>query len=251
STINKLIVEDNPDIRIYLSQSLSPHYTIQEAPDGKQALAMAKENPPDLIISDIAMPEMNGLDFCKAIKTTLETSHIPVILLTARTSLIFKINGFETGADDYVTKPFQMSLLEVRIKNLLQTRANLRARFSEGGYELTPSQIAVGSLDEKFLKEVILLVEKHMDNPEFNVEYLGNEMGMSRMQLYRKIKALTGESPLQAIRSIRLKRAAQLLKSKQFTVAEVTYQVGFQDLKYFRERFKKEYGVSPSEFADQ
>ncbi|MCI4668066.1 MAG: ATP-binding protein [Bacteroidia bacterium] len=244
-----LIIEDNDDIRDYLCEYLGRSFVVIDAPNGKIGLEMALSDPPDLIVSDIAMPEMNGLELCKEVKSHVETSHIPVILLTARTSLIFKITGYETGADDYVTKPFQMKALQARIINLIQSREKLKKKFSQGGYELSPSQIAVGSLDEKFLANVIAIIEKHMDDSSFSVEIMGNEIGMSRMQLYRKLKALTGESPNQVIRNIRLKRAAQLLKTKQFTVSEVTYKVGFQDLKYFRERFKKEYGVSPSEYV--
>lgn len=240
-----LIVEDNEDIRNYLSDMLSPQYEVIEAENGQQALELAQSDAPDLVLSDIAMPEMDGIELCRQLKTDVSTSHIPVILLTARTSLIYKLDGYDTGADDYVTKPFNLQLLEARIRNLIRIRQQLKRRFSHG-IDLSPSEVAVTSLDEKFMQQVMGIVEDHMDDFEFSVEQLSKEVGMSRMQLYRKLKALTGKSPNQVLRTIRMKRAAQLLKTGQYNVSEVTYMVGFQDLKYFRERFKEEFGVSPS-----
>lgn len=243
-----LIVEDNADIRAYLRDSLSGQYLIDEAANGEQGWLLAQEHSPDLIISDIAMPGMDGIQLTRMVKTHIETSHIPVILLTARTSLIFQIDGLETGADDFVTKPFNMTLLKIRIRNLIRSREQLRERFVQG-FDLNPTHVAVNSLDETFLKKVVKLVEDNMEVPDFSVEQLSEELGVSRMQMYRKLKALTGLSANHLIRHIRLKRAAQLLQTGQYTVAEVTYQVGFQDLKYFRERFKEEFGLSPSEYA--
>lgn len=244
-----LIVEDNMEIRSYLRENLQANYSIQEAKDGVEALEKALDNPPDLIISDIAMPNMDGIEFCRRIKTNVHTSHIPVILLTARTSLIFKIDGLETGADDYITKPFNMTLLMLRVKNLIHMREQLKEKFTRS-FDLNPSEVTISSLDEQFLQDVLKALEKHMDDSEFSVEQLAQELHMSQMQLYRKSKGLLGKTPNALIRSIRLKRAAQLLQTRQFTVAEVTYQVGFQDLKYFRQRFKQQFGVSPSEYAD-
>ncbi len=243
-----LLVEDNPDIRTYVREQLLDTYRVIEAADGVKGLEMAKRESPDLIISDIAMPKMDGIELCRRVKTDIETSHMPVILLTARTSLIYKIDGLETGADDYITKPFNMTLLKLRVRNLIKSREQLRDRFGKS-MELNPSAVVVTSLDETFLKKVIASVEAHVDDPAFSVEQLADDLAMSRMQVYRKLKAITGQTPNHVIRSIRLKRAAQLLNTGQFTIAEVTYQVGFQDLKYFRERFKEEFGLTPSEYT--
>ncbi|MCB0569239.1 MAG: response regulator [Phaeodactylibacter sp.] len=246
-----LIVEDNDDIRAYLREYLQPGYRIIEAGNGEEALQLALEHAPSLIVSDVAMPKMDGITLCRQIKTSMATSHIPVILLTARTSLIFRINGLETGADDYITKPFNIQLLSTRIHNLITTRKKLQEKYSRGEANLSPSEITVNSLDEEFLQKAISLVEKHIDDSEFSVEDMARALFMSRMQVYRKLKAITGQSPNHFIRTIRLKRAAQLLLANRYTVSEITYQVGFQDLKYFRERFKKEFGISPSEYAAQ
>jgi YesN/AraC family two-component response regulator len=200
-----------------------------------------------MVLSDVAMPHMDGIELCRRLKSDLNTSHIPVILLTARSALMYRIDGLETGADDYMTKPFNMQLLCVRIRNLLRIRENLRARFGRT-VELTPSAVTVNSLDEDFLRRLIGAVEQHIDESEFSVDDLAHALAMSRIQLYRKIKALTGETPNNVVRGIRLKRAAQLLATGQFNVSEVAYKVGFTDLKYFRERFREQFGVNPGEY---
>lgn len=240
-----LIVEDNPDVRAYLLENLEEEYHIQQASDGVDGLEKALAEPPDLIIADIAMPRMDGIELCGKIKTNIHTSHVPVILLTARTSLVFKVDGFETGADDYVTKPFHMRLLKARIKNLIESRRLLREKFARN-FDLSPSDIVIHSLDEQLLSQIKLVVEKHIDDSEFSVDQLAHAVFMSRVQLYRKLKALTGQSPGQVIRTIRLKRAVQLLETKQYNVTDVMYMVGYNDLKSFREQFKKEFGVNPS-----
>ena len=242
-----LLVEDNPEIRNYLGENLQADYSIEEAGDGSEGLKKALANPPDLILADISMPVMDGIEMCAKLKTDIKTSHIPVILLTARTSLIFKIDGLETGADDYITKPFNMQLLKTRIKNLIDSRQKLQKSFAKN-FDLSPSGIVMNSVDEQFLSQIKLLIEKNIDNSGYSVEQLASALHMSRMQLYRKLKALTDKTPIQVIRSIRLKRAAQLLESQQYNVADVTYMVGYNDLKSFREQFKKEFGVSPSKY---
>lgn len=243
-----LVVEDNADIRAYLRENFEDEYHISEAADGKEGLDMAIANPPDLIVADIAMPRMDGIELCGKIKSQIETSHIPVILLTARTSLVFKVDGLETGADDYVTKPFHMRLLAARIKNLINSRKALRAHFSKN-LDLSPSAISLNSLDEQLLAQIKLIIERHIDDSDFSVDQLASALNISRMQLYRKLKSLTGKSPNQIIRSFRLKRAAQLLEQGQYNVSDVTYMVGYNDLKSFREQFKKEFGVSPSRYT--
>lgn len=242
-----LIVEDNPDIRSYLKDYLKDEYRIEEAPDGAEGLEKALAAPPDLIIADISMPNMDGIEMCAKIKSNIQTSHIPVILLTARTSLLYKIDGLETGADDYITKPFNINLLTSRIRNLIESRRQLREKFARN-FDLSPSGVVMNSLDEQLLSRVKELVEKHMDDSDFSTEQLATSLHMSRMQLYRKLKVLTGKSPNQVIRTIRLQRAAQLLDTHQYNVSDVTYMVGYNDLKWFREQFRKEFGVSPSEY---
>ncbi|MCB0589074.1 MAG: response regulator, partial [Phaeodactylibacter sp.] len=243
-----LLVEDNPDIRAYLRDNLEAHYRIIEASDGQEGLEKAIAEPPELIIADIAMPRMDGIEMCSRVKSNINTSHVPVILLTARTSLVFKVDGLETGADDYVTKPFHMRLLAARIKNLINSRRALRERFAKN-FDLSPSALALNSVDEQFLSQVKTVVERHIDDSGFSVDRLAAALNMSRMQLYRKLKALTGKSPNRIIRNFRLKRAAQLLESGQYNVSDVTYMVGYNDLKSFRDQFKKEFGVPPSGYG--
>ncbi|MEN0046897.1 MAG: response regulator, partial [Bacteroidota bacterium] len=242
-----LLVEDNEDIRTYVKESLEEQYRIIEAIDGQKGLEKALKEIPDLIIADISMPEMDGIEMCYQVKSDIKTSHIPVILLTARTSLIFKIDGMEKGADDYITKPFNMQILETRIKNLIESRALLKKKFATN-FNLSPSGVVMNSMDEEFLSKVKSTIENNIDNSDFNVDQLASELFMSRMQLYRKLKALTGQSPLHTIVEIRLQRAVQLLKTKQYNISEITYMVGYSDLKSFRNQFKKKFGMSPREY---
>lgn len=247
-----LVVEDNHEVRAYLKSIFRNEYIVLEATNGKEGLDLALEETPDLIISDVMMPLMDGIELCRTLKSTLRTSHIPVILLTARTSLIFKVEGLETGADDYMTKPFTPKVLQLKVKNFLRSRAVLKKTFTDNEVlTIEPKRITLTSSDEKFITKALESLEENMSNPAYSVEDLGRYIGMSRMQLYRKLKALTGQSPNEFIRTIRLKRAAQLLEQKQLTVAEVTYEVGFNDLQYFRECFKKQFGVTPSEYTQR
>ncbi len=242
-----LLVEDNPDIRAYLRENFESQYRIIEAADGMEGLELARAETPDLIVADIAMPKMDGLEMCSLIKSDMITSHIPVILLTARTSLVFQLDGLETGADDYVTKPFNVRILAARIHNLIESRKQLRQKFA-GSFDFTPSGEKINSLDEQFLQRIKTEVENNLSDEHFSVDQLAGALCMSRMHLYRKLKALSGHSPNQVIRKIRLKKAAQLLTDGQYNVSEVTYMVGYNDLKSFREQFKREFGVSPSEY---
>lgn len=242
-----LIVEDNEDIAHYLCQNLLVEFNVETAVNGAAGLEKALANPPDLVISDIAMPEMDGIELCRRLKTNILTSHVPVILLTARTSLIFKIDGLDTGADDYITKPFNLQLLTLRIRNLIAVRQKLREKFSRN-IEINPSEVVANSRDEEFLRSILVSVEQHMDESEFSVDQLAQDLHISRMQLYRKIKALTGDTPNALVRTVRLKKAAQLLHTRQYNVSEVAYKVGFTDLKYFRERFREQFGVNPGEY---
>lgn len=198
------------------------------------------------------MPVMDGITLCKKLKSDKRTSHIPLILLTARTSLIFKVEGLETGADEYLTKPFNPKVLELKVRNLLQLRERLHEAFKNSQVlNIEPKKVTLNSADELFIQQVMESVENNMPNTEYTIEHLCHDVGMSRMQLYRKLKALTGLSANEFIRCMRLKRAAQLLEQNQLTVAEITYEVGFTDLPYFRECFKKMFGVTPSEYAQR
>lgn len=247
-----LIVEDNAEVRAYVKSVFAGTYLVLEAEDGKEGLQVALEEIPDIIISDVMMPYVDGISLCKQLKSDPKTSHIPVILLTARTSLIFKVEGLETGADDYVTKPFNPRVLQLKVKNLLKTLEQTRKLFKDNEVlKIEPNRVTLNSADEKFVSQVLESIEKNMSTSEYSVEVLCDDVGMSRMQLYRKLKALTGLSANEFIRSIRLKRAAQLLEQNQLTVAEITYEVGFSDLQYFRECFKKMFAVTPTEYAQR
>jgi DNA-binding response OmpR family regulator/nitrogen-specific signal transduction histidine kinase len=242
-----LVVDDHEDIRTYIRVRLQNHYLVEEAAGGREAWEKTHQQVPDLVISDILMPDWDGLQLCRQIKNDPLTSHIPVILLTAKGNTSTQIDGLEAGADAYIAKPFDPELLLARVRNLLQAQERLQKHFRQGA-PVTLKELDISHLDQQFLEKCIEFVERHLADPEYSVEQLGKTLFMSRMQLYRKIKALTGESPNHFIRTIRLSRAAQLLE-KGYSVAEVTYQVGFQDLKYFRESFRKQFGVNPSEFG--
>ena len=242
-----LIVEDNDDFRFYLKDNLQKHYKIIEAENGSKGWLLAINKTPDLIVSDVMMPEMDGIELCKKIKTDMRTSHIPVILLTARASEEQKIQGYETGADEYIIKPFNYEILEIRINNLIKQRNKLQKNFQKQ-IEINPSEIVVTSLDEKLMQKALDLVEKNIGNPDFSVEELSKELGMSRAHLYNKLISLTGKSPIEFIRILRLKRAAQLLAKSQMSVSEIAFNVGFNNPKYFSQYFKAEFNVLPSEF---
>jgi DNA-binding response OmpR family regulator len=245
-----LLVEDNEDFRFYLKDNLKAHYRIVEAANGKEGWQQATALVPDLIVSDIMMPEMDGLELCRRVRKDKRTSHIPVILLTARAAEEQKREGFGIGANDYVTKPFDFEILQARIRNLIAQQEAFRKAFNKG-LEVAPGDIQITSLDEKLIAKAIAEVEKNMGNADFSVEDLSHELGMSRVHLYKKLLSLTGKSPLEFIRTVRLKRAAQLLEKSQLTVSEVAYQVGFNNPKYFTKYFKEEFQVLPSQYAAQ
>ncbi len=245
-----LVAEDNHDMREFICEYLITNYRVIEACNGEEALDAANENIPDVIVSDIIMPKMNGYELCEKVKSDERTSHIPVILLTAKVSGESTERGFELGADYYVTKPFNPKLLELRIKNILKTRDQLRNQLGGGtDLSLEPKDLKIPSKDQEFLKKAIACVEENLSNSDFGVDDLYRELGLSRTQLYRKLKGLVGQSANEFIRSFRLKRAAQLLKQQEMTISEVTYHVGFNDLQYFRYCFKKQFGSNPSEYA--
>lgn len=247
-----LLVEDNPDIRTFICEHLSNKFTILEAENGKIGLEIAIDQKPDVIISDIVMPEMDGYALCEHVKSNVDTSHIPVVLLTAKASHTSQRRGFETGADYFISKPFDINELELRLNNLLKLRNGLKDQvLNNKTINLNPKNILISNADDKFVKEVVALIEENIADPSYNVNDLCTGLGMSRIQLYRKLKKMVGQSANELIRSIKLKRAAQLLKQQKLTIAEITYQVGFNDLQYFRKCFKKHFGMNPSEYASQ
>ncbi|MGB5666440.1 MAG: response regulator, partial [Maribacter sp.] len=245
-----LIVDDNADIRIFIKQVLQDNYSIYEAENGKQGLEVATKVMPNIILCDVLMPIMDGIEFCDQIKNKEETSHIPVIMLTAKSSEESKLRGLKSGADDYLTKPFNMELLKIKLANTISHRNEMRKRFNRD-ITLQPSEITVTSTDEKFLSQAIEIVEKHMMNTDFNVEMLVREMGLSRSNLYLKFKELTGLSSSEFIRNVRLKRAVQLFESSDLSVKEIMYMTGFNTASYFSKCFKKQFGVIPSEYIRQ
>ncbi len=243
-----LVVEDQPDLRAFIADLFTDKYRVLLAADGAEGLAAATEHVPDLIISDVLMPQLNGIELCRRLKTDERTSHIPLLLLTARTDSAHQAEGLETGADDYIGKPFDVPVLVLKVRNLLTLRDNIRRRGGQQKF-LSPREVATNPVDEAFLEKVIGIVQQHLHDPDFKVEDFTKAIGMSRVQLYRKLKALTGLAVNEFVRNQRLQRAALLLAQKHLTVAEVTYQVGFGDLKYFRTCFREHFGVNPSEYA--
>jgi YesN/AraC family two-component response regulator len=245
-----LIVEDNTDMRNYIRKTLSDNYQIIEAVNGKEGVEKAKEAVPDLIISDVMMPVMDGYKLCELIKTNEFTSHIPVILLTAKADQQSKLTGLEHRADDYLLKPFDGGELRLIVRNHIEQKQKMREKFSRE-ITLEPAQISVSSLDEKFLQKVLALIETHMEDESFSIEDFSQEAGYSRMQFYRKIKALAGQGPSQFVRTIRLKRAAQMLSQKSDNVTQIAYSVGFRSLAYFNKCFKEQFGVTPGQFSNE
>jgi YesN/AraC family two-component response regulator len=247
SSAQVLLVEDNSDVRQYLAACLRSKYHLLEAKDGQEGLEIAREHMPDLIISDVMMPRMDGKALSLAIKTDPLTSHIPFILLTAKAGRESKIEGLQTGADEYLPKPFDEEELLIRVKNLIEQRKKMRERLGKDIVRLSPEKIQVASADQKFLKRVIEIVETYMGDEAFSIEDMGREIGMSRGHLHRKIKSLTDQSPSVFLRSLRLKRAHQLLQEKAYNVSEIGFKVGFNSVAYFSKCFKDQYGHSPSE----
>ncbi len=245
-----LIVEDNPDVRYFIRSHFDMIYTIYEAKNGKEGWDTAIQIIPDVIISDILMPDVDGYEFCKRIKKDERTSHIPVLLLTALHSKEHEIEGLSCGADDYVTKPFDITILQTKVENMLSVRAALKDKYTRE-LILKPSDVTITSPDERFLQKAMEVVEKNIANPDFDIESFANEVGVSRMQLYRKFNALTNMTVKEFVRSIRLKRATQLLIEKKMTITEIAFAVGFKDLSHFRKCFHREYGMSASDYIAQ
>ena len=244
-----LVVDDNEDFRIFMRYSLELQYRVKLAVNGNEAWEMMQEELPDLVISDVMMPQMDGNELCRLIKQDKRIAHIPVILLTARQNTEAKLEGLQTGADDYVTKPFNMTILVLRIRKLIEL--SRYHRVTQGMIDPAPSEIVITSLDEKLIEKAIKYVEDNMSRTELSVEELSRELGMSRVHLYKKLLQITGKTPIEFIRVIRLKRAAQLLRESQLHVSEVAFEVGFNNPKYFSRYFKDEFGVLPSVYQEK
>jgi signal transduction histidine kinase/ligand-binding sensor domain-containing protein/DNA-binding response OmpR family regulator len=242
-----LIVEDNADVRSYIREQLEIDYKVIEAANGEEGIINAQIEIPDLIITDVMMPKMDGYKFSKIIRGDEKTSHIPIIMLTAKAGLDDKIEGLETGIDAYLTKPFSARELKVRVKNLIYQREELRKRFSKTSI-INPSEVSTISIDQAFLEKTINTIKSNFEDEQFSVDKLAEQMNMSISQLNRKLNALIDQPPGQLIRTFRLQRAADLLKQNAGTVAEICYKVGFNDQAYFSRAFKKQFGVSPSEY---
>jgi signal transduction histidine kinase/DNA-binding response OmpR family regulator len=242
-----LVVEDSIDMRQYVKNALEPQYNVEEAVNGREGIQKAQEIIPDLIISDIMMPEIDGYELCQVLKSDRNTSHVPIILLTAKSAEENIIQGLETGADDYITKPFNTRILLTRIKNLIDLRRHLQQTIDRE-MTLQPTKIAVSPVDKEFMEELKTVIETNISDSDFNVEKLSSKLYMSHATLYRKIHALTGESPRNFIRSYRLKRGAELLKNNYGNVGDVAFEVGFSSTSYFIKCFKEKFQQLPSSY---
>jgi DNA-binding response OmpR family regulator len=244
-----LLVEDNEEFREYIREILEEEYNILEFANGKAALLHMEKEIPDLIISDVMMPEMDGLELCEIVKTNETTNHIPIILLTAKSSTDSEIEGLANGADSYITKPFSTKILKLNIVNLLSAKEILRHKFS-GNFIIDADLKKLSTPEELFLKKLLEVIESNMENPEFNVSELVREIGMSRTILYKKVNALTNHSIATLIKHVRLKKATDILLKTSYSVFDVATMVGFNDRKHFSKEFKKVYNLSPTDYRN-
>jgi len=243
-----LVVEDDLAIRNNIMALLRLEgYDADAAGDGVEALEYLRAGAYSLVISDVMMPRMDGFEFCKAVKQDIRISHIPIILLTAKTGDENKYTGLEAGAEDYISKPFNMDMLQLKVNRIVERQKQQQGQI-RNKIDVCPSEIEITSMDEKFVAKAAALIELNIENPDFLVEDLCREMGMSRVYFYKKILALTDKTPSELIRYMRIRRAADLLERSQLFVNEVAYKVGFNDPKYFRKYFKEEYGINPNEY---
>ena len=242
--VHLLLVEDNEELLFLMEKILSKHYHVLIAKDGLEALNVIKDNEIDIIISDVMMPEMDGLEFCRALKSNLETSHIPIILLTAKNTVEDRIECYNAGADGYISKPFELKILEARINNFIMHKKNKQEEF-RSNVEVNIDSLEPSSIDKEFLDKVISVINSNMSEGDFDVVQLADALAVSKSSLYRKMKLATGLSPIEFIRNIRLKHGSQLLKDKSISVA---YECGFSNPKYFATCFKEEFGVTPKEY---
>ncbi len=245
-----LLVDDNADVRYFIKSHFSSSFRILEAKDGVEGWNIALSSIPNIIISDIMMPDMDGFEFCRKVRKDERTSHIPIILLTAFGSREHEIEGLSQGADDYITKPFDLVILQTKVENILSVRQSLKQKYS-GEMMLQPRNVLLSSPDERFLQRAIDVVENNISDPDLDIDRFAVEIGVSRMQLYRKLNALTEMTVKEFVRNIRLKRAAQMLVQQKMNVSEVAYAVGFRDLSHFRKCFRQEFNMSASEYIEK
>lgn len=245
-----LIVEDNNDLMNYLVAELSKDYRILSAANGTEGLNIAQNKIPDLILTDVMMPEIGGIELCRKLKEDIRTSHIPVILLTAKTTVDEQIQGLESGADIYITKPFNIKLLHTQIKQLIANRQQLYSKFSSDVH-IMPGQYAKNKIDEEFLENIIQFITDHITDSQLGVEMISEHINLSRGQVYKKIKAITGQSAVEFIRNIRLKQAVKLMETRKYSLSEIAYQTGFASPSYFTRSFKEQYGKAPSDYLKE
>lgn len=245
-----LVVEDNEEVSQYLQQLFAPDFEVTTAADGLEGWAKALAQLPDLVISDVMMPRSDGLELCRKLKQHPKTAHIPVLLLTARTAALHEVEGFELGADDYVSKPFNPLVLQAKVATLLRNRGRLR-EYYQRQILLEPTELVIADADRTFLEQAMRAVEQHLEDPAFGVQVLASDLCLSQSVLYRRIKHITGQTTVEFIRDVRMKRAAQLLTHSQLRISEIACQVGVENVKYFRKTFQKIYGLAPSEYARQ
>jgi DNA-binding response OmpR family regulator len=243
-----LVIEDHDDLRRCIAGQLSESYQVIEAVNGLEGYQIAIDSMPDVVISDIMMPHLDGLHLCERLKRDERTSHIPIILLTAKADIESKLTGLETGADDYLTKPFVSRELLLRVQNLIERQKKIREKFGQT-LTLEPLKAVSASTEERFLNKVVSIIEQNIPNAAFDIEAFSREVGMSRSQLTRKLTAVCEHSPNELLRSMRLKRAAQLLQQSNSTIAEIAFMVGFSNPNYFTKCFRDQYGVTPSEYV--
>jgi DNA-binding response OmpR family regulator/two-component sensor histidine kinase len=250
SHIKILIIDDNTEILDYIHSIFAEDYKIVTAKDGEEGLKKVKEHQPDIVITDLMMPNMDGMAFCRFVREDFEISHIPILMVTAKTFEDDMLKGLQTGANDYITKPFHSNELKYKVQNILEQRKRLVEHIQENN-GLIRADVQVTSVDEDFLTNLIKLVEDNIDNPDFNIEQFSYELAVSRSLLFSKMKALTNSTPKNFVKSYRMKRAAQLLETQKLSISEIAYQVGFKDPNYFSKVFTKEYSVPPTTFISK
>jgi YesN/AraC family two-component response regulator len=245
-----LIVDDNEEIRSFLKDSLAELYEITEATNGREGIEQAKEVLPDLIISDVMMPDMNGIEFCRLVKDDVEISHIPFMMLTAKNTLESELEGIGSGADYYFTKPVSIQLLLLTIRNIFAQRQKIKDHFSQD-HHAEVRDLVHSARDKEFMDKLLSIIESQLINPDLDIEYLCREIGMSRTKLYQKIKSITGQSIGEFVRTIRLRKAVEIMTHEDVPLTEVIYRVGIQTQSYFSKAFKKEFGKTPSQFLSE
>ncbi|MCC5937100.1 MAG: response regulator [Lunatimonas sp.] len=242
-----LIVEDNDELRMYLVAEFEDEFEVLDAKDGEEGLRLAVDHVPDLVLSDVLMPKMSGLEICRELKSNMKTSHIPVVLLTAKATVDDQVSGIENGADLYITKPFSIRVLKASVVKLIDSRIELFAKFSQEVY-LTPSKLAGSKLEEEFLQQVVGYIESNIQDSQLGVDAIADNLNLSRTQVYRKIKALTGKSVVEFIRTVRLKKAIKYMDTKKYSLGEISFLVGFSSPSYFTRSFRETFGKAPSEY---